>query len=136
MDQNSLLIFVYGTLRQNCPTGAHRLYLQDAQFISPAITQGSLFLIDYYPGLVITKVISDNETWVTGEVYLLKDMQQLQQLDRYEGCAEDSPKPHEYIRTLIDVKLPGEKILRAWSYVYQGNTKSLAYIASGNFLAC
>lgn len=79
-------IFVYGTLRGNNPTGAHREYLQRSDFVAPAKIRGQLFLINYYPGLVHDEnASSDNEQWVTGEVYLLQDQKQLHQLDVYES---------------------------------------------------
>lgn len=136
MLQNNLLLFVYGTLRRDCPTGAHRQYLQDAKWRSPAKIRGSLFLVDYYPGLSLEEAISGDEPshWVKGEIYQLENDAQLERLDYYEGCASDSPPPHEYQRRLVKVSLPDEQILTVWAYIYIGDLTGLTRIASGDFL--
>ena len=134
--QPNLFIFVYGTLRKNCATGANKKYLQGAKFIASAKIRGSLFLIDYYPRLCITENphTRDAKGWVKGEVYLLKDNEQLQQLDNYEGCGLDSPQPHEYLRTLVEVVLSTKQILQTWTYVYRGDIATLKLLPSGDFL--
>jgi len=136
MQHNNLLLFVYGTLRRSCPSGAHSQYLHGAKLLSPAKIRGLLFLIDYYPGLCINKKANEicTSDWVKGEVYSLTNIAQLQQLDSYEGCASDSPYPHEYSRTLVDVTLPTGQLLKVWTYLYNGETSSLPFIASGDFL--
>lgn len=123
-------LFVYGTLRHGCATGAHAHYLQGADFISPATIRGQLFMVDYYPGLVL----SETEHWALGEVYLLEDDAQLHQLDVYEGCAKKSPQPHEYTRRMTQVRLISGEEMAAWVYVYQQETQHLALIDSGDFL--
>lgn len=140
MHSSNLFMFVYGTLRRDCPSGAHRQYLQDAKFIAPAKTRGHLFLIDYYPGFcpefgaVNKSQPSELDAWVAGEVYLLKDKEQLQELDRYEGCASDSPAPQEYTRRLIDVTLATGETINLWTYIYNGDPSPFVTIASGDFL--
>jgi len=123
-------LFVYGTLRKECETGAHREYLGRADYVSPAKVRGQLFMVDYYPGLVL------NETahWTTGEVYLLEHQSQLHDLDVYEGCAEKSPQPHEYKRCIVEIVLSSGETLHAWTYVYQQDTSNLELIYSGDFL--
>ena len=144
IDNNSLLeehhphqvsdyIFVYGTLRGDSPTGAHREYLHRSDFVAPAKIRGQLFLIDYYPGLVHNENSSD-EQWVTGEIYLLQDQKQLHQLDVYEGCAPNSPKPHEYKRTIVKATLPNKEVMETWAYIYIGDTAALKLIDTGDFL--
>lgn len=123
-------VFVYGTLRSACKTGAHQQYLSGAEFISPAKIRGQLFMVDYYPGLVL----SETEHWVVGEIYLLEDERQLHALDVYEGCAKKSPQPHEYARRLTQVVLTKGNEMTAWVYVYQQATHDLALIHSGDFL--
>jgi gamma-glutamylcyclotransferase (GGCT)/AIG2-like uncharacterized protein YtfP len=129
-DQSLDYVFVYGTLRKECETGAHKEYLGHADYISPAKIRGQLFMVDYYPGLVL------NETghWTIGEVYLLEHQSQLHDLDVYEGCAEKSPKPHEYKRCITEIILSSGETLQAWTYVYQQDTSNLELIDSGDFL--
>lgn len=136
MQPSNLSIFVYGTLLRDCASGAHRQYLQGATFIAKAKTRGQLFLIDYYPGFrpANPALIAEQDLWVQGEVYLLKDAQQLQQLDRYEGCSHDAPQPHEYTRNLIEVVLATGETVTLWTYIYNSDPSPLAAITSGNFL--
>ncbi|HWV14181.1 MAG TPA: gamma-glutamylcyclotransferase family protein [Cellvibrio sp.] len=136
MPQNNLLLFVYGTLRRDCPTGAHRQYLQGAKWRWPAKIRGSLFLVDYYPGLALEEAIGGDDTshWVKGEIYQLENTAQLERLDDYEGCASDSPRPHEYQRRLVEVLLPDEQVLTVWAYIYIGDLTRLPRIPSGDFL--
>jgi gamma-glutamylcyclotransferase (GGCT)/AIG2-like uncharacterized protein YtfP len=123
-------LFVYGTLRKECETGAHKEYLRSADFVSPAKIRGQLFMVDYYPGLVL----SETEHWAMGEIYLLADDNQLHDLDVYEGCAKKSPKPHEYERRMTQVVLTSGEALNAWVYVYKQDTQNLPLINSGDFL--
>jgi gamma-glutamylcyclotransferase (GGCT)/AIG2-like uncharacterized protein YtfP len=123
-------LFVYGTLRNGCKTGAHQTYLRGADFISTAKVRGQLFMVDYYPGLVL----SETEHWALGEVYLLENNTQLHDLDVYEGCAKKSPQPHEYERLRTHVTLSSGEQLAAWVYIYQQTTENLKAIDSGDFL--
>jgi len=123
-------LFVYGTLRKECETNAHREYLRGADFVSPAKIRGKLFMVDYYPGLVL----SETEHWAVGEIYLLEHESQLHDLDVYEGCAKKSPQPHEYERRKAEVILNSGETLQAWTYIYQQDTSELSTIDSGDFL--
>lgn len=128
--EHSHYLFVYGTLRKECETGAHKEYLGEADFVSPAKIRGQLFLVDYYPGLVL----SETEHWAIGEIYLLENESQLHDLDVYEGCAKKSPQPHEYERRIAEVVLTSGETVQAWTYVYQQDTSNLSTINSGDFL--
>jgi gamma-glutamylcyclotransferase (GGCT)/AIG2-like uncharacterized protein YtfP len=123
-------LFVYGTLRKECETGAHREYLRGADFVSPAKIRGQLFMVDHYPGLVL----SETEHWAIGEIYLLETEAQLHELDVYEGCAKKSPQPHEYERRKTEVLLSSGEPIHAWTYIYQQDTSNLSAIDSGDFL--
>jgi len=123
-------LFVYGTLRSGCESNAHKEYLRGADFVSPAKIRGQLFMVDYYPGLVL----SDAEEWTLGEIYLLGNEAQLHELDVYEGCAKKSPQPHAYKRRMTEVMLSSGETLNAWAYIYQQDTSQLETIDSGDFL--
>ena len=123
-------LFVYGTLRKECETNAHKEYLSRADFVSPAKIRGKLYMVDYYPGLVL----SETEHWAIGEIYLLEHESQLHDLDVYEGCAKKSPQPHEYERRKTEVVLSSGEVMEAWTYVYQQDTSNLPAIDSGDFL--
>ncbi len=124
-------LFVYGTLRKACKSGAHNEYLGGADFVSNAKVRGQLFMVGDYPGLVTSEV----GQWVVGEIYLLSNQAQLHDLDLYEGCAKNSPQPHEYYRCIHEVALNNGDIVKAWVYVYQQDTQALMSIHSGDFLS-
>lgn len=123
-------LFVYGTLRSAYESDAHREYLQGADFVSPAKTRGKLYMVDYYPGLVL----SETEHWAMGEIYLIESEAQLHELDVYEGCAKKSPQPHEYERKIVNAVLSSGELINAWAYVYKQDTSNFALIDSGDFL--
>jgi gamma-glutamylcyclotransferase (GGCT)/AIG2-like uncharacterized protein YtfP len=123
-------LFVYGTLRSAYEGNAKKEYLQGADFVSPAKTRGKLYMVDYYPGLVL----SETEHWALGEVYLIENEAQLHELDVYEGCAKKSPQPHEYERKIIPAVLSSGELVNAWAYVYKQDTSKFDLIDSGDFL--
>ena len=139
MNESELTVFVYGTLRsgsqdyydaKGSEADAHRRYLRDADFLSPAKIQAELYMVDYYPGICL----SLEDEWVVGELYLLRDFSQLHQLDVYEGCSAHSPKPHEYKREFAQVVLPNGEQNNAWAYIYMGDVASKEKVLSGDFL--
>lgn len=124
------LLFVYGTLRRDCTSGAHATYLADAQFIARATLNGKLFRVSYYPALVL----DENAGKVTGEVYQLASAEQLARLDAYEECTYPALPQQEYQRLQVQVLTDAGAHLSAWVYAYQRNCDQLELIASGDFL--
>jgi len=124
------LIFVYGTLRSGCTTGAHQTYLAGATFIAPAKIKGTLFKVSYYPALVV----DDAADWVIGEVYQLASAEQLATLDTYEECTYPAQPEQEYQRRKVTVLTDAGGYLSAWVYAYQHASAQLEFIASGDFL--
>lgn len=128
----ALLIFVYGTLRRKCSSGAHTRFLSRAIFLGEARLQAKLFRVSYYPAIILT----DENFQVTGEVYALQDAHDLQQLDEYEACALPAHPDHEYRRERVTLVLPGTpQPVCAWTYVYNQPTDHLEQIPGGDFLA-
>ncbi len=123
-------IFVYGTLRRACTTGAHQTYLAGAEFIENAKIKGNLYRVSYYPALVL----DDSASWVLGEVYRLASADQLMRLDAYEECSYPPLPTQEYQRKKVDVITDSGKVLSVWIYSYQHPFKNLDLIASGDFL--
>lgn len=130
MPLRSTKLFVYGTLRRACRSGAHNRYLASADFLGEAKLQAKLFRISYYPAIVLTC----EDSWVQGEVYKLPDEAELHALDAYEECAVPPVDGQEYIRIAADVVLATGEQIRAWTYVYNRPTETLELIASGDFL--
>lgn len=123
-------IFVYGTLRRACTTGAHQKYLAEAEFIDNAKINGRLYRVSYYPALVL----DDSAAWVVGEVYRLTSSEQLMRLDTYEECTYPSLPGQEYQRKKIDLITESGTELSAWVYSYLRASEGLELITSGDFL--
>ena len=74
-----------------------------------------------YPGLLPS---GDPEARVSGELYRIYDgasAELFEGLDRYEGCSEDDPEPHEYFRHRQNVTLfADQETYEAWVYLYNG----------------
>ncbi|WP_039916969.1 gamma-glutamylcyclotransferase family protein [Cellvibrio mixtus] len=130
---NPDLLFVYGTLRRACPTGAHQKFLADAGFIANAQVRGKLYRVSYYPALVLEEN-AQSAQWVKGEVYKLASPEQLRALDAYEECDFPAAPEQEYQRKRHEViTATGEK-LQVWIYAYQHPITNLPLITSGDFL--
>lgn len=126
---NTNLLFVYGTLRRDCPSGAHQQYLSGAEFIASAQVRGKLYRVSYYPALALS-----GSEWVQGEIYRLRDGQQLAQLDAYEECSYPALPDQEYQRCLINAESIKGELFNAWVYAYQRPLDNLPLIVSGDFL--
>ncbi len=125
------LLFVYGTLRRDCPTGAHQKYLADAEFVCTANVRGKLYQVSYYPALVI----DDTRPYtVKGEIYRLSGSWQLTALDAYEECSYPALPGQEYRRCLIQAEVGNGGLVNAWVYAYQRCLDNLPLIESGDFL--
>lgn len=108
----------------------HHLLLEQGAipFSLYATIKGELFLIDWYPGLVL----HESDT-VIGEVYQLNDPEKaFIYLDEYEG-ADDAKNP-EYERVLVSVKVDNEMI-QCWTYIYSHPVDKSSLIPNGDFIS-
>ncbi len=125
-------LFVYGTLRSEFGHPMHGLLLRSAKILGDATTQGGLFDIGSYPGLVID---SHPGLTVKGELYELDNGADiLARLDDYEGCAPHFSQPHEYRRERRSVVSESGLEVQAWVYVYNWPVESAVCISSGDYL--
>lgn len=122
-------IFVYGTLRRACATGAHQTYLAGAEFIGNAKVRGNLYRVSYYPALVLDNAAGT----VVGEIYRVS-AEQLVNLDVYEECTYPSLPTQEYQRKKINLSTDAGAVMSAWVYVYQHPVQGFELITSGDFL--
>jgi gamma-glutamylcyclotransferase (GGCT)/AIG2-like uncharacterized protein YtfP len=126
-------LFVYGTLRQDRNGRMHHYLKNRAVFIDKASLPGKLYLILDYPGAVPSP--DDSGHTVQGEVYRLRHPTTvLQQLDEYEECSSQFPKPHEYQRLETTVMLASGKPVQAWVYWFRHSISGLKQISSGDYL--
>jgi gamma-glutamylcyclotransferase (GGCT)/AIG2-like uncharacterized protein YtfP len=122
------LLFVYGTLMRGFDNPAAKLLSRSAEFCGPTRCQGRLYLVTYYPGLVLSDDASDI---VFGELYRLHTPEaSFAILDDYEGCALPQPR---YLRQLLPVIREDGSTIEAWTYVYNRPVAKLTRIASGRF---
>lgn len=132
IEQNTYL-FVYGTLMQETNHSMAQLLVKHSEFICRASMQGQLYLIDYYPGAIL----SDNkDDIVYGELYKVSNASWvLSQLDDYEECSSSFPEPHEYQRQLINIQpdTTDIRISHAWAYLYQYSLDNKSRIKNGQF---
>lgn len=123
-------VFAYGTLRAQTARGD--LLTRFGEYIGEGVIQARLYEVAGYPGVVA----ADNPSAVvTGEVYRLRQPRiAWPTIDRYEGCAMDSPQPHEFERELTSVLMSDGRRLTAWVYFYRRDVGGLRQIFSGDYL--
>ncbi len=134
MTEDNTYLFVYGTLMKETNHSMAKLLAKHSEFICRASMQGQLYLIDYYPGVILSENKNDI---VHGDLYKLSSHGWLlNQLDDYEECSNAFPEPHEYQRQLINIQ-PADAnvtILTAWAYLYNYPIHNKLRIESGQFL--
>jgi gamma-glutamylcyclotransferase (GGCT)/AIG2-like uncharacterized protein YtfP len=111
------LVFVYGTLRRDARGQMLSPLCRDWAFAGYGTVPGELYDFGAYPGAVPSE---SSEALIKGEVYELPDPREMLPLiDRYEGCGDGDPEPHEFTRHLVDVQMNDGSVVRAWIYWYQ-----------------
>ena len=119
---DSIFLFVYGSLRRN---GSHNHLLDSATWLSQAHTKGKLFVIDWYPGLILDIQEGSSQN-VVGDVYQDVTPKLFAQLDRYEGDAYD--------RKIIQVITFSGSILYVHAYIYNQDVTRKKTIISADWL--
>ncbi|GAB1264892.1 hypothetical protein NBRC116493_22060 [Aurantivibrio infirmus] len=117
-------LFVYGSLRTTEGHPMHNFLRGYCDFMGAATVRGiKIDLEGGYPGLLPS---GDPNAQVEGELYRIHEGASealFEGLDRYEGCSEDDPEPHEYFRHRQDVTLlADQQVFEAWVYLYNGNS--------------
>jgi gamma-glutamylcyclotransferase (GGCT)/AIG2-like uncharacterized protein YtfP len=111
------LMFVYGTLRKDARGQVLSPLCRGWEFKGYGTVPGELYDFGAYPGAV---PVESGDARVSGEVYDLPDpATMIPPIDRYEGCTEDDPTPHEFERALVDVVMEDGSVHRAWIYWYK-----------------
>jgi len=123
-DNFNYLLFVYGLLRKDVDHPMARYLFQNATYIGQGCIHGKLFLVDHYPGAVLT-----GEGTVFGDVFGFNDERILTILDEFEEIAISN----EYIRSVTDATVGGEN-MKCSIYLYNQPTDQLSNIPSGDFL--
>ncbi len=110
----------------------HDLLAGYSEYLSAGETQGILYALSGYPGMIESSEITDK---VLGEVYKISSPGRLfALLDDYEACSDKFPFPREYIRKQLPVTLVnGEEVL-AWVYLFNRDVSNLKRIKSGDYV--
>ena len=110
----------------------HELLAGYSEYLSAGETQGKLYALEGYPGMIESSVITDK---VFGEVYKISNSSKLLALlDDYEECSDKFPFPHEYIRKQRPVKLVNGAQVLAWVYLFNRDVSNLKAIKSGDYV--
>ena len=125
-------IFVYGTLCERAMDSMCHLLKPEAEFVSMAMLQAKLYMVDYYPAVIDS---SDPKDLVQGELYKASELDTLfLKLDEYEGCSLEHPSPQEYRREKRKVKNTKGEEFEAWTYIFNLAIDQFVHIESGDFL--
>lgn len=129
-------LFVYGTLKSSFSNPSALALRRAAALVGPASLGGRMFLVSgprgslRYPAAVPPAGATGV---VRGELYEIHNPRVLQRLDAYEGCAPESPKPHEYRRAVVQVTTDDGSVVDAIVYWYARDWRGLTPILSGEF---
>ena len=96
------LVFIYGSLRRDCPQPMSTRF-PGSKFIAEAKVRGSLYDLGAYPGLQL----DESNSLVTGEVYEIDD-ETLNKLDEFESSSN-------YLRKQVEISVGNESKL-CWTY--------------------
>ncbi len=132
MEEQVDLLFVYGTLRRGFDHPLADFMQAHTQHEGYATAQGNLYLIGYYPGLVLNQ---HTYRRVLGELLRMDDPPCiLSRIDEYEECSQNYPAPHEYRREIITVNDAANRPVKAWCYLYNHPVDGLPELRSGDFI--
>ena len=118
-----LHLFVYGTLRRGSRNEFAKTLSDRADFMGGGRVHGKLYDFGAHPAMIASQTTG----WVRGEVFRLKDMQLLAELDIYEGV--------EFDRVVVEALLDSGAAEQCWVYVYLGDVSGRAEIPSGEYPA-
>ncbi len=121
-------IFLYGTLMR-C-FGILELFdpaEKKFEFIGEGFVYGKLYDLGVYPAILL-----GGESKVFGEVFLVKDLTALAELDFYEGFNPEEIEESLYVRRITQVYL-NNRTLDCWIYEYNLNLDDARLIESGDY---
>lgn len=124
-------LFIYGTLLSALNHPMHDVLKRYAELSAEVTLQAKLFDLGRYPGVVL----SDNQkNRVKGEIYKISDCGKLfKVLDRYEGCSDEFPEPHQYLRRVVPVQADDDTKIDAWVYLFNWNSTGHRHIDLGDY---
>jgi gamma-glutamylcyclotransferase (GGCT)/AIG2-like uncharacterized protein YtfP len=127
-DGSGELVFVYGTLRRG---GSNSFRMDGAEFIASGQAGGAMFVISWYPGLVLDM----EKGHVLGDLYRVGP-EQLAALDEFEGLAANELEGGEYRRVKTEIILLDKPYgaVEAWVWEWKGEVDPSRKIPSGDWM--
>ncbi|GGM73806.1 hypothetical protein GCM10010967_01790 [Dyadobacter beijingensis] len=122
-------LFTYGTLMQAFDNPFARRLRLSSDYIGKGYFSGKLFRVEWYPGALYEP---DAPTRVHGEIYQLKTLEILKELDEYEDVLEDEAASL-YVRKVIPVRDSREVVRDCWVYLYNRSVEELPLLPDGCF---
>lgn len=124
-------VFVYGTLRKDARGQVLSPLCRDWVFKGYGSAPGVLYDFGAYPGAVRSEKPGAR---IQGELYdLVHPETRLPPIDRYEGCSDEDPQPHEFEREVVDVDMEDGSVVQAWIYWYRPEPRG-QLLGSGDYL--
>jgi gamma-glutamylcyclotransferase (GGCT)/AIG2-like uncharacterized protein YtfP len=108
--------------------------MEGADFVREAMVRGRLYVVDWYPGLVL----DGKSGWVIGELWRVSDAK-LADLDKFEGLPSGSDEGDEYRRIKFELEewrtaATGLEDEWAWLWEWKGDVDGRELVFSGDWL--
>ena len=131
MNNETLQLFVYGSLRSGFQHAAYQYLSKYFHLMGNATVKGKLFDMGEYPVAVPT----DDEKFIAGELYEINNADEFSyaigQLDDYEGLYAEEGETALYKRETVTVYCNGGQST-AWVYWFNGNINGLTEMTTGD----
>jgi gamma-glutamylcyclotransferase (GGCT)/AIG2-like uncharacterized protein YtfP len=133
MNNETLQLFVYGSLRSGFQQHAYQYLSKYFGLIGPSKVKGKLYDMGEYPVAVPT----NEESFIIGELYAINNTEEfsyaIAQLDDYEGLFPEEGQTALFKRENATVYCNNQQST-AWVYWFNGNVTGLPEITSGDVL--
>ncbi|MBS1509755.1 MAG: gamma-glutamylcyclotransferase [Bacteroidetes bacterium] len=133
MNNQTNLLFVYGSLRSGFQHAAYQYMSRYFTLLGEAKVKGKLYDLGNYPAAKA----SEGDEYIIGELYSINNADEFSyaigQLDDYEGIFTEEGVTPEYRRELVTVFCNGQEYT-AWMYWYNRDVTGLPVIDHGDVL--
>jgi gamma-glutamylcyclotransferase (GGCT)/AIG2-like uncharacterized protein YtfP len=133
MNNETLQLFVYGSLRSGFQHEAYQYLAKYFHLVGDARVKGKLYDMGEYPVALPT----EEERFIIGELYEINNAAEFSyaigQLDDYEGIFPEEGESNWYKRASVTVYCNNQQST-AWIYWFDGSADNLPEIASGDVL--
>jgi gamma-glutamylcyclotransferase (GGCT)/AIG2-like uncharacterized protein YtfP len=133
MNNGTLQLFVYGSLRSGFQHAAYQYLSKYFHLIGGAKVKGKLYDMGEYPVALPTS----EERFITGELYAVNNADEFSyaigQLDDYEGLFPENEEEPLYKREAVTVYFNNQQST-AWIYWFNGTVEGLPEIVNGDVL--